>query len=159
MLSTALAEKLREFGLESLPFSLLDTDRAGGEIAGRVLEQGTTPAEAITTVLLQPIATTMLRVVVFAVIFCLLLLLVNMLYRVGFGVNKLPLLGGINRLLGVGVGVIEALIVVYILCMVLVIVSALAGGKVEWLSWDELQKAKIFSALVGLKVPAGLGIL
>lgn len=159
MVSGALAEKLREFGLDNLPFDLIDTDKAGGEIAGKVLEQGITPAEAITTALLQPLATTALRVVGFVVVFGLLLMVVNLLYRVGFGVNKLPLVGGLNRLLGVGVGVVEALVVVYILCMVLAIVSALFGAKVEWLNWNELQKTKIFSAVVGFRPPAGLGIL
>lgn len=159
LIGSYLTQTLEKLGLDTLPFPLVDTDKAGQGITGFVLDQGYTLAEAVTEVLLQPLATSVLRVLTFAVVFGLLSLLVSVLYRVGFGFNHLPLVGGINHLLGAGIGLLEAGIVLYILCMVLAMVSAIVGAKYPAFGWAALQDTFLFSRVVGVKLPAGFGLL
>lgn len=162
-LPRAIAEQLEavmeQLGLSGLPERLVDTGKLGGEITESVLDNGSTIAEALAQSLFQPLATTALRVVAFAIIFALLSIVVSLLYRIGFGFNHIPLIGGVNHLLGAGVGLLEGVIIVYILCMVLAIASAVLGGKVELLNWQQLQNTAIFSKIVGITLPGGFGIL
>lgn len=158
--SQRLAEMLGEYGLNNLPFGLsVDSESLGSELTALVMEKGLSAAQALTQALLEPLATAVLRVAAFVVVFSILSILVSILYRIGVGFNHLPLIGGVNRLLGACVGLLEAAIVLYLLCAALAIVSALLGGQNELLSWSNLQNAKLFSYIVGFNPPAGLGIL
>lgn len=158
MIAEALAELFAKMGLDGIPFIAADPQTLGNGIAGQVLDNGYSLSEAITETLLQPLATTLLRILAFAVVFWLLSLVVSVLFRIGVGVNHLPLVGGVNRLLGAGIGLVEAAITLYIICITLAMFSALFGSKIEFLRWDMLSQAKLFRFFVGLRMPGGFGM-
>ncbi len=76
----------------------------------------------------KPIVHTAARVIAFVVLFIVFGILVKLLNFLGKQVNEIPLIGSVNKIGGVVVGVVEAAVFAYIASMALVIIVSITGG-------------------------------
>ena len=141
-----ITRALEELGLDWS--FLLQNDAATGadaahRIYGKVAEESQTVAQAVTDVVVGPAVEFVLRIVVFFLLFFLIMLVVRMLVGLGKGFNRVPLVGGINRLLGLGLGLIQAAVVGYLITMALVLVVAVSGNKWELLNSQVLSETSL----------------
>lgn len=112
-------------------------------IYGKVAEESQTVAQAVADVVVGPAVEFVLRIVVFFLVFFLIMLAVRLLVKLGKGFNHVPLVGGINRLLGLGLGVVQAAVMGYLITMALVLVIAISGNKWELLNSHVLSETKL----------------
>lgn len=77
---------------------------------------------------MMSIAGKIVQVIIFLILFAVLRILFHVIYRASKAVNKVPVLGTVNRVLGAGVGIIEANIIVLVLVLVVYGVAVLSGN-------------------------------
>ena len=116
---------------------------AADAIFGKITEGYRTVAEAVTEVVVGPAVEFILRIVVFFVVFLLIMLVVRLLVSLGKGFNHVPLVGGVNRLLGLGLGLVHAAVVGYLITVALLLVIAVSGNKWEFLNYSVLEDTKL----------------
>ena len=131
-------------------YSPQDAGQMGTDILDRITQGGSDPAAAITQVAVKPLVMTVLETAIFFLLLFLTGILVRMAVRVGLGVNRIPLVGGMNRLAGLLCGAVYALLVGYVVSMGLL----LAGlGKNQWdhLNSDVLQETFLIRRFLELR--------
>lgn len=142
-----------------LPVKMVDTSDVGNRLVDTLLETGSTVAEAIVEVIMKPAALMVTRVVVFIIIFALVSAIVSILFRMGKVVNHIPLVGGLNRLGGMGVGVLEAAISLYIAAALIFMAAALLrNSDIGFLQSDVLSQSSMLGWIMSWKLPSGLVI-
>ena len=132
---TYIGGALEELGLD---WGFWGQEAAGADtvhqIYGQVAEEGHSMAQAIVDVAAGPAVEFVIRVGVFFLLFFAIMLVVRMLVGLGKGVNHVPLVGGFNRLLGLGLGCVQAAVVGYLVTMALMLLIALSGNRWEGLN-------------------------
>lgn len=142
-----------------LPVKMVDTSDVGNRLVDTLLESGATVAEAIVEVIMKPAALMVTRVVVFIVIFALVSAVVAILFRIGKVVNRIPLLGGVNRLAGMGVGLLEAAICLYIAAALIFMAAALLrNSDIAFLQSDVLGSSSMLGWIMSWRLPSGFVI-
>ena len=101
---------------------------------------------------LQPLLTPVITLVLFFVFYALLRLLVSMLVTVLGLVNKLPVIGTVNRGLGWLVGSLTALLDLYLVLCVLWGIIVITGGNLNVLN-DTVMSSSIYYKLFNLFNP------
>ncbi|MEG2087243.1 MAG: hypothetical protein RR022_03510 [Angelakisella sp.] len=153
-MSEQISLLLEKFGFSpSGPLNIINPNKAGSAMTQKILQDGGSVADALVDTLMKPIVLSLMNIIVFLVLFAVLSAVVAILFRLGLGVNKLPLIGGLNHLLGLAFGAVEAVLVVFLLCMILSAASMLLGGKVEFLSWRNLENTLLFRRIAELGLP------
>ncbi|MEG2073834.1 MAG: hypothetical protein RRY54_03625, partial [Angelakisella sp.] len=141
------------------PARLVETEHIGNRLVDSILEGGSTVAEALVEVIMKPAALTLTRMLVFIIIFALLSAVVSLLFRMGKAVNHIPLLGGLNRLAGMGVGVLEAAISLYVAAALIFIAAALLGSSdIAFLQGDVLAQSSMLNWIMSWRLPEGFVI-
>lgn len=124
------------------------------------LSQITTVGEdisvTIAAAMVEPIATTALRVGSFFALFVIMAGVLACVLKVGQFINKIPLVGGINHILGGVVGVVEAGILLYILTLVGALVVTATSNDLNWLNWQVIEDTKLFIWLTEQNLPLNL---
>lgn len=129
---------------ESIQQKLVDTagsflDFAAPDVAERIVKD-----------VVQPLVTPIIAIVVFFVSFALCRLLVSFIVAVLTNLNRIPVLGGVNRLLGVVMGALAGSVDLYIaLCAVWALII-ITNGSIPFLNEQALSASifyKIFSGL------------
>lgn len=108
---------------------------AGQETAGMI-------ESAIEAALASPVLA-ILRTACFFLLFGILLFFVR---RVGYlfgGVYRLPLIGAVNTVLGGVIGVLQALVMLYLLALLLQLVIVVTGGELSWLNYRIMDSTYI----------------
>ena len=109
-------------------------------------------ADSIVENILQPLLTPVITLVLFFVFYALLRLLVSMLVTVLGLVNKLPVIGTVNRGLGWLVGSLTALLDLYLVLCVLWGIIVITGGNLNVLN-DTVMSSSIYYKLFNLFNP------
>ena len=109
-------------------------------------------ADSIVENVLQPLLTPVITLVLFFVFYALLRLLVSMLVTVLGLVNKLPVIGTVNRGLGWLVGSLTALLDLYLVLCVLWGIIVITGGNLNVLN-DTVMSSSIYYKLFNLFNP------
>lgn len=107
------------------------TQDAAQAVYIQVAEGGQTVAQAVTDVLVGPAVEFVLRIITFFLLFFVISMLARMLVKMGRGVNQIPLVGTVNQVAGLGLGVIQAAVIGYLMVTALLLLVALSGDK-----WD-----------------------
>lgn len=102
-------------------------------------------AQAIVTEVVEPLLTPIITVVLFFVAFGLCRFIVGFLVAVLTNLNKIPLVGGVNRLLGVGMGLLAGLVDLYILLCALWAVMVITGGNLPFLNEQVLAGSRLYA--------------
>ena len=94
-----------------------------------------------------PIVMTILTALAFILIFLICIFIVKSLSKLFKFVKKIPIIGPLNTFLGVLIGIIKAVIILYLLKMVFEFVMTSAGGNLFGVSVDDFSKSYIFKIL------------
>ena len=142
MLGTrALAPRLYDWfvreGLDFLPEALRET------LTGLVETAGTGLSDQIST-LLEPVILPLVQVLVFVVLCSVLRIVVALLVKLLQCVNVVPLVGGVNRLLGLVLGLCTGAVDCWLLALVLWFLANLAGGRVAFLQLSVLNQSAVY---------------
>jgi len=132
-------------------YSPQDAGQMGTDILDRITQGGSDPAAAITQVAVKPLVMTVLETAIFFLLLFLTGILVRMAVRVGLGVNRIPLVGGMNRLAGLLCGAVYALLVGYVVSMGLLLLAGLGKNQWEYLNSDVLQETFLIRRFLELR--------
>lgn len=144
LLSGLLAERGLDF------YSSQDAGQMGKEILGRITEKGMDPAAAIAQVAVRPLVMTILETAVFFLLLFVAGMLVRIIANVGLGINRIPVVGGLNRAAGLICGAAYALLVGYVVSSALVLLAGLGKNEWEFLNSAVLQKTVLVDWFLGL---------
>ncbi len=128
-------EKLGDLGSEIASYATVTPDEAaklGEKFVNNTLAA---PVQAI------------IRTIVFVILFALLLLVIKLVSRLFKGLNKLPVVGTVNRIFGGVLGLVEGAVVCYIFVAIAAITVKLTGDELLWLNSDLINDSKLFSLL------------
>lgn len=92
-------------------------------------------AEHIVNGAVRPVMVFLMRVILVIVLFVLISILLRFLIRLFKGVNRVPLLGAVNKAFGLVIGLIKGAAIVVVICMALKCVIIWSGGS--FLIFDE----------------------
>ena len=113
---------------------------------------GAVLADSIVKTVLQPLLTPVITLVLFFLFYALLRLLVSMLVTVLGLVNKLPVIGTVNRGLGWLVGGATALLDIYLVLCILWGIIVITGGNLNVLN-DTVMSSSLYYKIFNLFNP------
>lgn len=99
---------------------------------------------------LEPVFLPLIQAVLFFAVWVLVRALARFLSHLLRGVNAVPLLGGMNRLLGLAFGVVSGLLNCWVLSIVLWAAANLTGGRLSLLTIGALNQSTVYSLLLKL---------
>ena len=115
-------------------------------VADTLEKTGGDLAQAIHALLFLPV----IQAVVFLSVWIVVRVLCRMLGRVLRGINAIPLIGGLNRILGFAFGFVSGLLNCWIWSILLWVAANLTGGKLEFLTTATLNRSVIYGLLANL---------
>lgn len=151
----ALLPALANMLEEAIPGLDFFSRQSSMDTANAVLDQvgaGTQLAQAIVRTAVEPVVTSILGIAVFFVLFTLAALAVRLLVKLGRGVNHIPLVGGLNRLAGLALGLLYAGLLAYALSLGLALAAGLSAGRIPWLTTGILEETILISRLIALRL-------
>lgn len=92
----------------------------------------------------KPVFLVPLRALIFIVLFVIILVLLNVIARAMKVVNKIPFIGGINSLLGAVFGVLEAAVVILLVCIGIQVLVTITDNSLVFLNTMTVDKTFIF---------------
>ena len=138
---SGIADKYAGFLPESFRASIVAAcERSIGAV---LADNAVVLADTIVEKVLQPLLTPVITLVLFFVFYALLRLLVSMLVTVLGLVNKLPVIGTVNRWLGWGVGGLTALLDIYMVLCVVWGIIVVTGGNLNVLN-DTVMSGSLY---------------
>ena len=121
-------------GLDFLPDSLRTTlteaiQTAGGQLPEKV------------TSLLEPVILPLVQVVLFVLLCVVVRWAFGLLIAVLRGINDVPLVGGVNQVLGLVLGLCTGALDCWLLALVLWFAASVTAGSLDWLNTAVLQRS------------------
>ncbi len=98
---------------------------------------------------LEPIVLPLIQVIIFLVVCLVIRWAFRALAWALRGFNSIPLLGSLNRVLGLLLGAVSGALNCWLLSLALWLLSMLSGGEIEFLRSAALGKSAIYSLLAG----------
>lgn len=131
--------------------NIFATDEKKAELSDQIIEMYTADitelSQRAAETVIKPIVLSVLVVVAFALIFIIALLLCSLLSKALKLVNKIPLLGGVNALLGTVIGLLKGLIIVLIINWLLVMQTEGGGNIFGIITAETIQSSLIMKNL------------
>lgn len=121
-------------GLDFLPETVRTT------LAQLVQSAGDTLPGQITTAL-EPILLPFVQVLLFVVLCLIVRLVFRLLVGLFRGVNAVPLVGGVNRLLGLVMGLVTGALDCWLLALLLWFIASVTAGSLEFLTLSVLDQS------------------
>ena len=147
---TGIADKYAGFLPESFRASIVAAcERSIGAV---LADNAVVLADSIVENVLQPLLTPVITLVLFFLFYALLRLLVSMLVTVLGLVNKLPVIGTVNRGLGWLVGGATALLDIYLVLCILWGIIVITGGNLNVLN-DTVMSSSLYYKIFNLFNP------
>jgi hypothetical protein len=139
---TEIVEKYAGFLPESFRTSIIDTFERS--VTAALENNAVLLADSIVTNVIEPLITPVISIVLFFVAFAVCRTVVSMLVTVLGLVNKLPVIGTVNRTLGWGMGFATALLDVFFgVCIVWALI-VITGGGISWLNETALGSSVFY---------------
>ena len=101
----------------------------------------------------RTMAVSLLTMVAFLIIFLLAMLIVRALVRLTRSVNRVPVVGGINRLLGGVRGAAEAFLLCYLIGMAATVLISFSENRWGWLNTAVVQKTYLLNWFIQFEFP------
>lgn len=101
-------------------------------------------AESILDNTVKPVLLVPVRALIFFVLFALLMFVLNLVVKALKIVNKIPVLGGLNVLLGIVLGTVEAVITIFIVCIGVQVVVTLTNNSLIFLNTMTIDQTVLF---------------
>lgn len=117
--------------LKQIILSVIDTET--GDFAQSVLDT-----------VVKPVVLIPIRALIFVLLFVIITLILGFLTRALRIVNKIPLIGTLNSLLGAAVGVAEAAVIVFIVCIGIQVIINLTGNSLIFINTMTINETFLF---------------
>ena len=152
IITARVAEALAETGgdlaaavqrLEFLPPSVAETL---GDLL--YVTTDTLPARVVNA--LEPVLLPLLQFIIFLVVCLVIRLVFRLISRLLHAINLVPLVGGLNRLLGLAFGVVTGLLDCWLLSLALWFAANVSAGSLSFLTPGVLSHSVIYTALLRL---------
>ena len=142
---TQIAESISAGGVVDLPesFRASIVETCERSISAVLSDNAVVLADAIVQKVLAPLLTPVISVVLFFVVFALLRMLVSMLVTVLGLVNRLPVIGTVNRWLGWVTGCVASTMDIYLMLCVVWAVIVITGGNLTVLN-DTVMSSSLY---------------
>lgn len=101
----------------------------------------------------RTMAVSLLTMVAFLIIFLLAMLIVRALVKLARSVNRVPVVGGINRLLGGVLGAAEAFLLCYLIGMAATVLISFSENRWGWLNTAVVQKTYLLNWFIQFEFP------
>ena len=101
----------------------------------------------------RTMAVSLLTMVAFLIIFLLAMLIVRALVKLARSVNRVPVVGGINRLLGGALGAAEAFLLCYLIGMAATVLISFSENRWGWLNTAVVQKTYLLNWFIQFEFP------
>lgn len=101
-------------------------------------------AAATEEMIIAPVIKSVLKVIIFILLLLIFKLIIGPLSELFKGINKVPVLGPVNVLLGGALGVAEGAILVYVIALAVRMVVYFTEGSLMFLNLDTVEKTQIF---------------
>ena len=105
---------------------------------------GQTFGDRIMDDIITPTVMVPLRAIVFCLLFGIVLLVLGMIANAAKIINKIPIVSSVNGVAGALLGLVEALVIILLLCVIIKLVSALCGDSVVFLNSNTIDRTIIF---------------
>lgn len=125
--------------------SELDADTVGVWYENIVRANSGDIAKALTDGVVAPIVTAMLQMLAFCLLFMVCGLIMRLLARLLGGVRKIPLIGGIDGVLGAALGAVKGALYVFFAAAVLWLLIRLSGDALPFVTQSEIAQTHLFS--------------
>lgn len=102
---------------------------------------------------LRTVMVAFLTMVAFLIIFLLAMLIVRALAKLTRNVNRVPVVGGVNRVLGGVLGAAEAFLLCYLLGMAVTVLITISENRWGWLNTVVVQQSTLLNWFVQFKFP------
>ena len=102
---------------------------------------------------LRTVMVAFLTMVAFLIIFLLAMLIVRALAKLTRNVNRVPVVGGVNRVLGGVLGAAEAFLLCYLLGMAVTVLITISENRWGWLNTAVVQQSTLLNWFVQFKFP------
>ncbi|MCL1824018.1 MAG: hypothetical protein FWG44_07420 [Oscillospiraceae bacterium] len=99
---------------------------------------------AILDNLITPVIMLPLRTLIFFILFAIICVALSILTRSLSIVNRIPIVGTVNSLLGIVIGVLQAAIVVFIICIGISILITLTGNSIIFINTMTIEESLLF---------------
>lgn len=132
----ALVEQYGSFLPESLRQAVVES--VSGSVNTALADSASQLAETLVTTVIQPLLVPVLAIVAFFVAFALCRMLVSLVVTVLGLVNKIPVLGGVNRTLGFVAGIFAGAVDLFIILCVVWAIIVVTGGALPVLNDTQL---------------------
>lgn len=120
------------------------------EVKQTILASAPTAGDLSVTVVDQvigPIATLVMQTAIFFVLFLVFCIVVKLITRALKIVDKLPVVGQANAVLGLLVGIVQAVVFLFLFTCVIALIVQLSGNQLEYINQDVIDKTYIFRLL------------
>ena len=139
-----VSEAVPALGLDGKTIDDIDGGLVNSVVVS-VVESSGNPGKAILDNVAKPVILVPLRTVVFVILFFLVLIILSIIIRATSVVNKLPVIGKLNSLLGGVLGLVQGLIIVFIVVIIAHMAVALSNNTLIFLNEMTINKSYAFS--------------
>ncbi len=140
---SAAVEALPGYLQVALSSAGIDAGELSGRISGQVADSAHAMSVSITETVLYPILYVLMQGIFFLLLFAACMVLVRCLTRVLRGVERLPVIGPVNALLGAAMGAVEALVLFFVAAVTVRLLLDFTGGF-TWLNEEIISGTHLF---------------
>ncbi len=135
-----------------LPQHFIDSvvESVQGTVDSALSSNAAAIADTVVTEIIEPLFTPVIAIVLFFVAFAVFRMLVSLLVTALTNINRIPVVGGVNRWLGFCVGLVAGCVDLFLILCALWAVMVITGGGLPYLNEAALETSvfyKAFSAI------------
>ena len=104
-------------------------------------------ARAITDNMVKPVLLVPMRALIFIVLFVIIAIMLSIIAKLLKLVNRIPLVGNINKILGAVIGAAEAAVVILLVCIFIQVIVVLSENELIFLNTMTIDETFIFQKI------------
>ncbi len=109
-----------------------------------MMSSDTTVKGAIIEGIVEPCFTILVKTLAFVIVFIVISIVLSIIAKAMEFVNKIPLVGGFNVMLGGVVGLVQGLLAVLVVCIIVRVITILSGGNVMFFNNAAIEASYVF---------------
>ncbi len=146
----ASADTAVESIVKAIPGFIMSSARTVGINVESILESNSGKelqyvVDSVNTDIIKPIITFLIKAILVLVLYIIFMILIRLLIKLLEKINKLPVIGSLNEFLGIFIGALKGVLVVFILTVIISASVDLSGGNFIFITKDILDNSVIFN--------------
>ena len=142
----AVGETVPALDLKGKTIEDIDSGTINSVVVSVVQSSGN-PGKAVLDNVAKPVVLVPLRTIIFVVLFILIFIILSILIKATSVINKLPLIGQLNSLLGGVAGLLQGLVIVFIVVIIAHMAVELTNNTLIFLNDMTINKSFAFSKI------------